>query len=139
MVDYASRSLDLSFHALADPTRRAILARIAQGDSTVSELASPFDMSLAAVSKHLKVLERAKFVKKIKSGRIIVCKATLEPLNEMTRVLEDLGRFWSAQLDSLESYLANQLDDEKRDESQGKRKTSGPAGRSRKKKLKVLG
>lgn len=107
MVNYFSESLDRSLYALSDPTRRAILARISQGEISVSELAEPFDMSLAAVSKHLQVLERAKFLKKTKNGRTITCKATLSPLNEVTELLEDLKKYWNKQLDSLEEYLAN--------------------------------
>lgn len=106
MVNYSSETLNRSLHALSDPTRRAILARIAQGQTTVTELAEPFDMSLAAVSKHLRVLERAKFLKKVKSGRTITCSATLDPLNEVMELLEDLGKYWNRQLDSLERYLA---------------------------------
>ena len=109
MVNYSSQSLDLSLYALSDPTRRAMLARITKGEITVSELAEPFNMSLAAVSKHLQVLERAKFLKKTKSGRTITCKATLTPLNEVMELLEDLGKYWNQQLDSLEEYLANDL------------------------------
>jgi DNA-binding transcriptional ArsR family regulator len=110
MVNYSSETLDRSLYALSDPTRRAILARIAQGETTVSELAEPFDMSLAAVSKHLQVLERANFLKKVKSGRTITCRATLNPLTEVMELLEDLSRYWNRQLDSLEEYLANNLD-----------------------------
>ena len=111
MVNYSSKTLDRSLYALSDPTRRAILARIAQGETTVSELAAPFDMSLAAVSKHLQVLERAKFLKKFKSGRTITCTATLAPLSEVMELMEDLGKYWNRQLDSLEKFLANNLDD----------------------------
>ncbi len=110
MVEYNSNSLDLSFYALSDPTRRAILARIVKEDLTVGELADPFEMSLAAVSKHLQVLERARFIKKTKVGRVITCKATLEPLGEMKQLLEELGSYWNNQLDSLERYLAGNLD-----------------------------
>ncbi|MBN8548346.1 MAG: winged helix-turn-helix transcriptional regulator [Deltaproteobacteria bacterium] len=110
MVDYSSSSLDRSLYALSDPTRRAILARIAQGETSVSELAKPFDMSLAAVSKHLQVLERAHFLKKTKSGRTITCRATLSPLAEVRDLLEDLGRYWNQQLDSLEKFLASNAD-----------------------------
>ena len=110
MVNYSSKTLDLSLHALSDPTRRAILARIAQGDTNVSELAEPFNMSLAAVSKHLQVLERANFLKKVKSGRTTTCVATLSPLNEVMELMEDLGKYWNRQLDSLEKYLANNIE-----------------------------
>ncbi len=108
MVEYMGSSLDLTLRALADPTRRAMLTRIAQGECTVSELAEPFDMSLAAVSKHIQVLERANFVKKIKSGRVITCRAALSPLGEVMDLMENLGKYWNRQLDSLEEYLANE-------------------------------
>lgn len=138
MVNYSSRSLDRSLHALADPTRRAMLARIAKGDSTVSELAGPFNMSLAAVSKHLQVLERAKFVKKTKAGRVVTCTATLEPLSEMSKLLEDLGSYWNRQLDSLERYLADELDKEEKNGTTKTKKrntsvTGSPTRHSRKK------
>lgn len=138
MVNYSSRALDRAFQALSDPTRRAILARIVKGDSTVGELAEPFNMSLAAVSKHLQVLERAKFVKKMKSGRVVTCRATLEPLGEMTALLEDLGRYWNRQLDSLEAFLATELTN--KEEQNGKQGGESSAGarrstsRSRKKR-----
>lgn len=111
MVKYSSHSLDISFRALSDPTRRKMLSLMSKGDLTVSDLAEPFNMSLAAVSKHLQVLEKAKFIKKIKSGRVITCRATLEPLGEMRDLLEDLGKYWNQQLDSLESYLANEIEE----------------------------
>ena len=111
MVKHSDPSLDLSFKALSDPTRRAILARVAKGDQTVGDIAKPFNMSLAAVSKHLQVLERAKLVKKIKSGRVITCRATLEPLRDMTAVLEELGRYWNTQLDALEKFLSAEFNE----------------------------
>ncbi|MCC6953036.1 MAG: winged helix-turn-helix transcriptional regulator [Deltaproteobacteria bacterium] len=138
MVNHSSRALDRAFQALSDPTRRAILARIVKGDSTVGELAEPFNMSLAAVSKHLQVLERAKFVKKMKSGRVVTCRATLEPLGEMTALLEELGRYWNRQLDSLEAFLATELTN--KEEQNGKQGGESSAGarrstsRSRKKR-----
>jgi DNA-binding transcriptional ArsR family regulator len=137
MVNYSSETLDRSLYALSDPTRRAILARIAQGETTVSELAEPFDMSLAAVSKHLQVLERANFLKKTKSGRTITCRATLNPLHEVLELLEDLGRYWNLQLDSLEKYLANNLDPEEvKHEQKNKQPASvnNPARHKRKKR-----
>ena len=133
MVNYSSRSLDRSFRALSDPTRRAILARISKGEATtVSELAAPFSMSLAAVSKHLQVLEKAKFIKKSKSGRVITCQATLEPLREMTALLEDLGRYWNQQLDSLEKFLVNEIgQDGERNEHASKRDSTVTSGTTR--------
>ncbi len=124
MVNYSSDTLDWSLYALSDPTRRAILARIVRGETTVSEIAEPFNMSLAAVSKHLQVLERANFLKKRKSGRTITCRATLEPLNEVMELLEDLGKYWNQQLDSLEKYLAINLDNQEKENGNKKKKHS---------------
>lgn len=121
MVNYSSKTLDRSLYALSDPTRRAILARIAQGETTVSELAEPFDMSLAAISKHVQVLERAQFLEKTKHGRTITCKATLQPLAEVMELLEDLGKFWNLQLNSLEEYLASNLDKKEMNHEQQKK------------------
>ena len=104
----------------------------------MGELAEPFNMSLAAVSKHLQVLERAKFVKKMKSGRVVTCRATLEPLGEMTALLEELGRYWNRQLDSLEAFLATELTNkEEQNGKQGGESSAGArrsTGRSRKKR-----
>ena len=119
MVEYSMSTLDLTLRALADPTRRAMLTRISQGECTVSELAEPFDMSLAAASKHIQVLERAKFVEKYKAGRVITCRATLSPLAEVMELLEELGRYWNRQLDSLEEYLASE--DKKKGANNGKK------------------
>lgn len=136
MVNYSSASLDRSLYALSDPTRRAILARISQGETTVTELAQPFNMSLAAVSKHLQVLERARFLKKFKSGRTITCRATLSPLGEVMDLLEDLGKHWNKQLESLEAFLANDLDIEANRTKQIKKRSthSGSAARHSRKK-----
>lgn len=123
MVNYVSATLDQSLYALSDPTRRAILARISKAETTVTELAQPFDMSLAAVSKHLQVLERAKLVTKVKVGRTITCKANLTPLVEVSELLEELGRYWNMQLDSLEDYLTTHLTNE--EEKHEPKKKSG--------------
>ncbi len=138
MVEQLQSSLDLSFYALSDPTRRSMLARIALGiPVTVSELAEPFDMSLAAVSKHLQVLEKANFIKKTKTGRVITCQATLEPLGEMMELLEDLGRYWNSKLDSLETFLANDLKKgEKNDRTNSSKSTSISDGSTRRKSKK---
>jgi DNA-binding transcriptional ArsR family regulator len=98
---------DLSavFSALADPTRRAILERLADGDATVGELAAPFTMSLPAISKHLGVLERAGLVAKSRDGARRYCRVTAAPLYTATSWLEEYRRLWEANLDSLDSYL----------------------------------
>jgi DNA-binding transcriptional ArsR family regulator len=106
MVKHSEAQLDLVLHALADPTRRALLRRLAREELSVSELAEPFSMSLAAVSKHLKVLESARIVDKTKQGRVYRCRANLEPLAQVSALLEDLGAFWQAQLNSLNSLLS---------------------------------
>ena len=98
-------SLSTTFAALADPTRRAILERLARGDATVGELAEPFSMSLPAISKHLSVLERAGLVTKDRDGVRRHCRISATPLRSATTWLEEYRRFWEANLDSLDVYL----------------------------------
>jgi DNA-binding transcriptional ArsR family regulator len=98
--------LDATFAALADPTRRAILARLASGDATPSELAAPFDMSLPAISKHLKVLERAGLVSRGRDAQRRPCHLEAKPLREVADFAERYRRVWEARLDRLEAYLA---------------------------------
>ena len=83
-----------------------MLAQLVRRELSVTELAAPFDMSLAAVSKHLKVLEAAEFVEKTKDGRNFRCRANLRPFEDITGLLEELGAFWRHQLESLEGFLA---------------------------------
>jgi DNA-binding transcriptional ArsR family regulator len=97
--------LSATFAALADPTRRAILERLAEGDATVGELAEPFAMSLPAISKHLSVLERAGLVAKDRDGQRRNCRITATPLKSATSWLEEYRRHWEANLDSLDAYL----------------------------------
>lgn len=97
--------LSSTLFALADPTRRGILARLATGDATVKELAEPFDMSLAAVSKHLKVLEGAGLISRSKEAQWRPCHLEAAPLRSVTEWLEDYRRFWDRSLDSLGEYL----------------------------------
>ncbi len=101
----ATDQLDRTFAALADPTRRAILARLATGEASVTELAEPFEMSLPAVSKHLKVLERAGLVRRRVQGREHVLRLEPGPLREASRWLEHYRTFWDARLDALEAML----------------------------------
>jgi DNA-binding transcriptional ArsR family regulator len=110
-----SRNLDTTFAALADPTRRAILARLAQGEASVTELAAPFDMSLPAISKHLKVLERAGLVLRGRDAQWRPCKLDPRPLQEVADSLESYRRFWEDSFDRLDDYLATlqQKDDKK--------------------------
>jgi len=98
-------NLDLVFGALADPTRRAILARLALGEVSVSDLAAPFEMSLPAVSKHLKVLEHAGLISKGRDAQTRPCKLEPETLKAVDDWLEDYRRLWNESLDRLEDYL----------------------------------
>jgi DNA-binding transcriptional ArsR family regulator len=98
-------NLDHVFGALADPTRRAILARLALGEVSVSDLAAPFEMSLPAVSKHLKVLEHAGLISKSRDAQTRPCKLEPETLKAVDDWLEDYRRLWNESLDRLEDYL----------------------------------
>jgi len=112
MVNY-SAGLNETFGALADPTRRAILASLAQGEASVSELAEPHRMSLPAVLKHLTVLERAGLVAQQKEGRVRRCRLIAEPLKEAGDWIAGYRSFWERQLESLDRYLAEQKEGEK--------------------------
>lgn len=98
--------LSSTLSALADPTRRAILARLASGEATVNELAQPFDMSLPAISKHLKVLERAKLISRGRNAQWRPCRLEPEPLKALDNWLEEYRELWDRRLDRLEDYLA---------------------------------
>ena len=97
--------LSLTFAALADPTRRAILARLSQGESSVKELAEPFAMSLPAVSKHLKVLERAGLITRGKEAQWRPCRLDPGPLQDVSEWLEHYSRFWDQSLGRLDEML----------------------------------
>lgn len=105
MVESIEASLDQTFAALADPTRREILARLRSGEHTVGELAEPFPMSLAAVSKHVQVLERAGLVSRQVDGRVHRLTLAAEPLRAATAWTADYRSFWNARLDSLGAML----------------------------------
>jgi DNA-binding transcriptional ArsR family regulator len=94
-----------TFSALADPTRRAILARLAHGEATVNELAEPFPISLQAVSKHLKVLERAGLITRGRTAQWRPCHLRAVPLGEATHWLQDYRRFWERSFDRLDEHL----------------------------------
>jgi DNA-binding transcriptional ArsR family regulator len=98
-------ALSATFAALADPTRRAILARLTKGDASVQELAEPFDMSLPAISKHLKVLERAGLVSRGRDAQRRPCRIEASPLEEATEWMERYRRFWEGSFDRLDDYL----------------------------------
>jgi DNA-binding transcriptional ArsR family regulator len=97
--------LSATLSALADPTRRGILARLATGDATVKALAEPYDMSLAAVSKHLKVLESAGLISRGKEAQWRPCHLEAEPLQAVSEWLEEYRRYWDRSLDSLAEHL----------------------------------
>jgi DNA-binding transcriptional ArsR family regulator len=105
MVYYQSSDLDNTFAALSDVTRRGILARLAQGEASISDLAAPYEMSLPAVSKHLRVLERAKLVERRKDGRVHRCRLAADPMKGAAEWIEKYRRFWERQFDSLAQYL----------------------------------
>lgn len=110
MVKYNAKHLDHTFAALSDPTRRAIIARLAHGEASVSELAEPFNISLPAISKHLRVLERAGLVKRTKCGRVHRLGLIPEPLRDAAAWITFYQHFWAGQLDALGDYL-HDLDD----------------------------
>lgn len=97
--------LSTTFAALADPTRRAILARLAAGEASVTELAQPFDMSLPAISKHLKVLERAGLIVRGREAQWRPCRLKAGPLKSAADWIEHYRRFWEQSLDRLDDYL----------------------------------
>ena len=106
MVKYNDQSLDRTFAALADPTRRALVARLGRHDSiSVSELAQPFAMSLPAVMKHLDVLSDAGLVTRSKTGRIVACRLTARPMEQAMDWLSRYQRFWSDNLDRLAAFV----------------------------------
>jgi DNA-binding transcriptional ArsR family regulator len=98
-------NLDATFAALADPTRRAILARLSRGEATVGELAAPFDMSAPAISKHLKVLERAGLITRSRDAQRRPCRIEPAPLAAASDWIEQHRRAWESRLDRLETYL----------------------------------
>ncbi|MDR7220756.1 metalloregulator ArsR/SmtB family transcription factor [Aminobacter aminovorans] len=97
--------LDATFASLADPTRRAILARLAQGEATVNELAEPFEMSLPAISRHLKVLERAGLISRGREAQWRPCRLEAGPLKDIANWVERYRRFWDASFDRMADYL----------------------------------
>lgn len=105
MVEYPSRSLDRTFAALADPTRRRILSQLARRGACVTDLARPHAMSLAAVSKHLIVLERAGLIKRRRQGRVHSLSLKAKPMREAQAWIDRYRKFWEANLDQFENYL----------------------------------
>lgn len=119
-----TRTLDRTFAALSDSTRRAILARLAEGETTVGELARPFRMSRPAISKHLRVLERAGLVQRQREGRVSRCELDAEPMRDAAQWIERYREFWGDRLDSLARYLERQKPSGKRNPKRRKRGTS---------------
>jgi DNA-binding transcriptional ArsR family regulator len=107
--------LNLTFGALADPIRRAILARLARGETTVGELARPFEVSRPAISKHLRVLERAGLVRRTADGRLSRCELDAVPMRDAAEWVERYRKFWEDQLDALSRYLEGEAPDEKQE------------------------
>lgn len=105
MVKCSPRWLDRTFSALADPTRRRILADLAHGDCCVTDLAKPHSMSLPAISKHLRVLERAGLVRRSRCGRVHSLKLEAKPLQQAQLWIEEYRRFWEESFDRLDDYL----------------------------------
>jgi DNA-binding transcriptional ArsR family regulator len=114
--------LSTTFAALADPTRRAILARLASGECSVTELAEPFDMSMPAVSKHLRVLERAGLVARGRDAQWRPCRLDAKPLEEAAAWLERYRAMWERRLDRLDNYLQQLQAKEKTHGRQQRRK-----------------
>jgi DNA-binding transcriptional ArsR family regulator len=108
-------NLSAAFSALADPTRRAILARLASGEASVSELAEPFDMSLPAISKHLKVLERAGLIARGREAQWRPCRLQAAPLKNVADWVDHYRRFWEQSFDRLDEYLRSIQDHPKKE------------------------
>jgi DNA-binding transcriptional ArsR family regulator len=111
--------LSMTFAALADPTRRAILRRLSAGETSVTALAEPFEMSLPAISKHLKVLERAHLITRGRAAQWRPCRLDAGPLKEVADWVEEYRRFWEESFDRLEDYL-KQL--QRKDKRRGRKK-----------------
>jgi DNA-binding transcriptional ArsR family regulator len=105
MVESRTARLDATFHALADPTRRGMLASLALGEKSIGELAEPYKMSFAGASKHVKVLEEAGLIARRKQGRTHLISIEAKPLEEAERWLRQWEKFWSSRLDRLEALL----------------------------------
>ncbi len=120
----ATDHLSTIFAALADPTRRAILARLAEGEATVNELAEPFALSLPTVSKHLKVLQRAGLVSQGRKAQWRPCRLEAAPLHEVADWMEEYRRFWDESFDRLDDYL-HDLQLQAQGQEKGKETTRG--------------
>lgn len=112
----SSDRLSVVFAALTDPTRRAILAHLAKGEASVTELAKPFEMSLPAISKHLKVLQRAQLITRSREAQWRPCRLEAQPLKDAADWIEQYRQFWDERLDRLEDYLHELQTQENQDE-----------------------
>jgi DNA-binding transcriptional ArsR family regulator len=121
--DISAARLDATFSALADPTRRAILARLASGETSVSELAEPFEMSMPAISKHLKVLERAGLIERGREAQWRPCRLEAGPLRDVAKWIEHYRRFWEQSFDRLEQYLREVQKKEKKNGREKQRRS----------------
>jgi DNA-binding transcriptional ArsR family regulator len=110
-------ALSTTFAALADPTRRAILARLAKGEASVGELANPFDISLPAVSRHLRVLEAAQLIERRVDAQWRLCRLRPQPLKQAVEWIERYRQFWETRLDNLAAYLGETAPQAKRKRS----------------------
>ena len=125
-------ALSATFSALADPTRRAILARLTLGETAVTELAKPFDMSLPAISKHLKVLERAGLIARGREAQWRPCRIEPKALKSVDDWLEGYRRFWEQRLDRLEDYLRElQAQEKKQDKKEAMARKEKPRVRKK--------
>jgi DNA-binding transcriptional ArsR family regulator len=113
VVKPSDPALDDTFSALADPTRREILVRLADGERSVGELAAPFEMSLPAISKHLGVLERAGLISRERQGRVRRCRLEPQPLGDALEWIARYGSFWEDRFDSLERLLAEEREEKR--------------------------
>ena len=110
--------LSTTFAALADPTRRAILARLAKGQATVTELAAPFDLSLPAISKHLKVLQRARLIEQGRQAQWRPCRLSPAPLRDAADWIGQYRRHWEESFERLDAYLRELHDDQQQDKEE---------------------
>jgi DNA-binding transcriptional ArsR family regulator len=111
--------LDLTFAALSDPTRRAILSRLARGEASVTQLAEPFDLSLPAISKHLKVLQKAGLISQGREAQWRPCRLEAKPLKQAAEWIDHYREYWEASFDKLDSYLQ---DIQKKEKKRGRKK-----------------
>lgn len=111
-MDNYDLALDTVFHALADPTRRAVVQRLSEGSATVSELAQPFDMALPSFVKHISVLERSRLITSHKRGRVRTCRLERENLDAAERWFEQLRAQWASRYDNLDNLIATLKGDE---------------------------